>query len=402
MVAARCSRQFQLCGYSLIVMTELGGDQRCNLCLQRKRRLFTGIKWHFSEFLPAQANSRETPRNLTISLVKSHRYCALGAEINSDLVLPELSVSDSASDVLVQIQQGDHDQWPSLEPSPHSTPTLQLSPQDWRLELEGIGWFRATGGELLEWQRWDDSVSDRDIRTFAVTSGLGALAIQRGALVLHGTALERDGEAILLLGHPAAGKSTLAWCLLQEGWRLLSSELVAVGSDGMVQPGMHQLKLWYDAAVTLELDWAQLPPVRKGLKRYALMAQDLTCMPQPTPLRLIYALNRAKEDSGKGVDIEAGTEMEKISLKASRNFSQTNALMRLRNQAFHARMYRGMDAEAQLFMQAAALARTVPLHALVVPDGIKAMAESLKEVDLMQPESMQQRKESKEEDTNDD
>ncbi len=94
--------------------------------------------------------------------------------------------------------------------------------------------------------------------------------------------------------------------------------------------------------------------------------------------------------------------MEKISLKASRNFSQTNALMRLRNQAFHARMYRGMDAEAQLFMQAAALARTVPLHALVVPDGIKAMAESLKKIDLMQPESMQQRKESKEEDTNDD
>ena len=89
--------------------------------------------------------------------------------------------------------------------------------------------------------------------------------------------------------------------------------------------------------------------------------------------------------------------MEKVSIKASRNFSQTTALMRLRNQAFHARMYRGMDAEAQLFIQAAALARTVPLHALVVPDGIKAMAESLKKVDLMQPESMQQRIENKEE-----
>ena len=94
-----------------------------------------------------------------------------------------------------------------------TTPTLQLAPQECRLELEGIGWFRATGGERLEWQRWDDSVSDRDIRTFAVTSGIGALAIQRGALVLHGTALERDGMAILLLGHTAAGKSTLAWCL---------------------------------------------------------------------------------------------------------------------------------------------------------------------------------------------
>jgi hypothetical protein len=335
-------------------------------------------------------------------LIKNHRYCALGAEISSDLVLPELQPSESTSDALVQIHQGDHLQWPSLEPSPHSTPTLQLAPQDCRLELEGIGWFRATGGERLEWQRWDDSVSDRDIRTFAVTSGLGALAIQRGALVLHGTALERDGEAILLLGHPAAGKSTLAWCLLQEGWRLLSSELVAVGSDGIVQPGMHQLKLWYDAAMTLELDYAQLRPVRKGLKRYALLTEELTCMPQPTPLRLIYALNRAQEESGKKDDTEPEDEKEKISLKASRNFSQTNALMRLRNQAFHARMYRGMDAEAQLFMQAAALARTVPLHALIVPDGIQAMAKSLKEVDLMQPESMQQRREATEDGSSND
>ena len=49
-----------------------------------------------------------------------------------------------------------------------------------------------------------------------------------------------------------------------------------------------------------------------------------------------------------------------------------------------------MDAEAQLFMQASVLARTVPMHALIIPDGIKAMAKSLKKVDLMQPESMQQ------------
>jgi len=334
-------------------------------------------------------------------------YQAFGMLLSSpSLALPELmpatAVAASGSDSLVELVEADYRQWPALQPSPHSTPTLQLALQDWRLELEGIGWFRATGGERLEWQRWDDSVSDRDIRTFAVTSGLGALAIQRGTLVLHGTALERDGEAILLLGHPAAGKSTLAWCLLQDGWRLLSSELVAVSPDGLVQPGMHQLKLWHDAAMALELNWAQLPPVRKGLKRYALLAEDLTCMPQPTPLRLVYGLNRAREDSGKENDTEAEDDKEKISLKASRNFSQTNALMRLRNQAFHARMYRGMDAEAQLFMQAAALARTVPLHALIVPDGIKAMAESLKEVDLMNPESIQQRREATEEDASND
>ena len=327
-------------------------------------------------------------------------YQSLGMHLEISLVLPELiqSAPSVECEALVQLVEADHQQWPDLEVSPHSTPTLQLAPQEWRLELEGIGWFRATSGERLEWQRWDDSVSDRDIRTFVVTSGLGALAIQRGALVLHGTALEKGGEAIVLLGHPAAGKSTLAWCLLQDGWRLLSSELVVVSPDGLVLPGMHQLKLWHDAAMALELNWQQFPPVRKGLKRYALLAQDLDCMSQPTPLRLIYALNRAKEESGKEDDPEEGIEVEKVSIRASRNVSQTNALMRLRNNAFHARVYRGMDAEAQLFMQAAALARSVPVHALIVPDGVKAMAESLKKLELMQPESMQQRRENKAED----
>ena len=121
-------------------------------------------------------------------------------------------------------------------------------------------------------------------------------------------------------------------------------------------------------------------------------------MSQPTLLRLIYVLNRAKADSGQEDDAEAEDESEKMSLKASSNVSQTNALMFLRNNAFHARVYRGMDAEAQLFVQAAALARSVPLHALIVPDGVKAMTESLKKVDLMHPESMQQRIENKAED----
>ena len=136
-------------------------------------------------------------------------YQAFGMLLSSSLALPELMPADAVltgREPLVELVEADHRQWPALQPSPHSTPTLQLAPHEWRLELEGIGWFRATGGERLEWQRWDDSVSDRDIRTFAVTSGLGALGIQRGGLVLHGTALERDGEAILLLGHPAAGK----------------------------------------------------------------------------------------------------------------------------------------------------------------------------------------------------
>ncbi|MEL0340516.1 MAG: hypothetical protein VXA52_10140 [Synechococcus sp.] len=112
-------------------------------------------------------------------------------QLSTPLALPELMPATAdpltGSDSLVELLEVDHQQWPELLASSHSTASVRLAPSEWRLELEGIGWFRAVGGQRLEWQRWDDSVSDRDIRTFLVTSALGALAMQRGSLVLHGT-----------------------------------------------------------------------------------------------------------------------------------------------------------------------------------------------------------------------
>lgn len=309
-------------------------------------------------------------------------YSAFGLQLTSDLVLPELPTRTGLTTPSVSVQVSHHSEWPPLESSPHSTPTLQLAPGEWRLQLEGIGWFRASDGQTLEWQRWDDSVSDRDLRTFLVTSGLGALAIQRGDLVLHGTALERAGQAVLLLGHPATGKSTLAWCLAERGWQLLSSELVVVDSQGLIWPGLQQIKLWHDAAVGLGVDWQQLPPVRRGLKRYAALPPTVACADQPVPLRCLYALHRTKGHAGPSGQItDSG-------FRTSSSMTQQQALLRLRNQAFHARAVRGMAMEAGLFTQAAALARMVPMYRLEVPYGITAMADGLEDIDLLDPASL--------------
>ncbi len=53
-------------------------------------------------------------------------------------------------------------------------------------------------------------------------------------------------QAVMLLGAPASGKSTLACCLQHEGWQLLSSELSVVSEQGLVWPGLycqHQILL---------------------------------------------------------------------------------------------------------------------------------------------------------------
>ena len=262
-----------------------------------------------------------------------------------------------------------------------------------------MGWFRAWDGTRLSWERWDDSVSNRDVRTFLVTSGIGALLIQRGALVLQGTTLVREGKAVLLLGFPASGKSTLAWCLLQQGWQLLSSELSVVDAQGLVWPGVQQLKLWHDSAVALDLDWQQLPLVRRGLKRYALGPADLPVAADPTPLAFIYGLGRSKRANHKSEkekpkeglittveDTSSSSEQELFRAWARK--SERGALLKLRNQAYQPRFYRAMAQEASLFLQASQLLKRVAVNELIAPDGITTMRSALEAVDLLNPDAL--------------
>ena len=346
----------------------------------------------------------QRPHSL-VSRSPLHRYYAFGLGIRSDLQLPELARDLSAATLdggvvpEITIAEGSHHDWPSIEASPHSTPTLAMAPGDWRLELEGVGWFRAWDGNRLSWERWDDSVSDRDIRTFLVTSGLGALLIQRGALVLNATTLVRDGKAVLLIGSPTRGKSTLAWCLLQQGWQLLSSELSVVDSEGLVWPGIQQLKLWHDSAVALDLDWQNLPLVRRGLKRYALGPADLPVASDPTPLAFIYTLGRRKstnhrsekenpkDDSNTNQEDESSSSEEQL-FRAWARKSEREALLTLRNQAYQPRFYRAMEQEASLFLQASHLLKFVPVHSLNAPNGITTMRNASEGVDLFNPDSL--------------
>jgi energy-coupling factor transporter ATP-binding protein EcfA2 len=237
------------------------------------------------------------------------------------------------------------------------------------------------------------------VRTFLVTSGLGALLIQQGALVLNATTLVRDGKAVLLLGSPATGKSTLAWCLFQQGWHLLSSELSVVDSKGLVWPGIQQLKLWHDTAVALDLDWQNLPLVRRGLKRYALGPAELPVAGNPTPLVFIYGLGRRKptnqksekekpkEDPISNVE-DATNSSEQQLFRAWARKSDRESLLTLRNQAYQPRFYRAMEQEASLFLQASHLLKRVPVHSLNVPDGITKMRNASEGMDLFNPDSL--------------
>jgi len=81
---------------------------------------------------------------------------------------------------------------------------------------------------------------------------MGAILLQRKILPLHGSAVSIDGKAYAFIGDSGAGKSTLATSLLENGFYLLSDDVIPVSfslEDGLpyVTPTYPQQKLWAES-----------------------------------------------------------------------------------------------------------------------------------------------------------
>jgi HprK-related kinase A len=90
---------------------------------------------------------------------------------------------------------------------------------------------------------------------------------QRRYLLLHASAVERDGRALLMTGESGAGKSTLAALLAARGWRLMGDEFALIDlDDGRVHafPRLVSLKNAAIDVVTAATPGARLGPLLAG------------------------------------------------------------------------------------------------------------------------------------------
>lgn len=87
---------------------------------------------------------------------------------------------------------------------------------------------------------------------------------RNGLITLHAAAVERDGSALLLLGHSGAGKTTTAIRLCRDyGCRLIGNDLVVVGGPGDPQAlcGTTHVRLRHSSVSRTMPDLLQLFPV---------------------------------------------------------------------------------------------------------------------------------------------
>jgi HprK-related kinase A len=90
---------------------------------------------------------------------------------------------------------------------------------------------------------------------------------QRRYLLLHASAVERDGRALLMTGMSGAGKSTLAALLGSRGWRLMGDEFALIDPEtGLVHafPRLVSLKNGAIGVMQEALPDARFGPLMRG------------------------------------------------------------------------------------------------------------------------------------------
>ena len=337
-------------------------------------------------------------------------YRIFDVKMHSDIHLPELQVASGSNQPVIgegeaistiQVQENPELEWPGSSLGRSDTFFLRMTANTFFQNIDGLATFKVSNGQAIEWKRYDDSISDRDIRTFLLDGAITALFIQRGGLVFRGTCLEKDGQAVLLLGSPSSGKSTLAYALLMNGWSLVSSDMSIVDPSNRVHSGIHSIKLWLDALRALDLDPNAFPVVRRGLNRFALMPPHIAASCGSYPLRAVYIVGRNKKRPSVPADSKLSDEDQELGsggpigqdddFQAIPVMSQHVALMIYRNSICFPRFYRGMEAEAQMFANIAKLTGHGLLHRLQVPADIKLMVACVSDSNLLEPSSIPSR-----------
>lgn len=114
---------------------------------------------------------------------------------------------------------------------------------------ENTTFLRVTGGNLIE-ADIEPGVSDSYVGIYLMGSGMGAILIQRGYMLLHGSCVTNGTHSILITGDSGAGKSTMAAEFLKRGWKLVTDDVTCVYEENgvpMVRPSYPSQKLWRDS-----------------------------------------------------------------------------------------------------------------------------------------------------------
>ncbi|MGH7075149.1 MAG: HPr kinase/phosphorylase [Stellaceae bacterium] len=291
-----------------------------------------------------------------------HGYFISGLHVSSEMALPgAIPETARTTEGDVSIHRGPVPS--ALEDATASGPTWEMAGDIFLLRVPRLARFRITAGREIIVET-EPGITDHDAAGFVLGTAFGILLHQRGALVLHGAAVAKDGRAIAICGASGAGKSTLAAALCREGHAFVTDDICVVELDShrqpVVLPDGRQLKLWQQSIAGLDLADRRGEAVRESFEKYYIGPFASTAA-EPPRLSAIYILREARPPLKPGIEALA----------------LPDAVAALDYQAYRPGLRARIGDRPQMLMQAAAMLGHAEVFTLTRPRDFARIGETV-------------------------
>ncbi len=218
-----------------------------------------------------------------------YHYTVYGLNIASEIHCPELPTASGQTEVTIRRGSLEHIKLPKENRWRNQV----LNDDQMLVNIKDTARYLVSGGREIIVDKNPDA-AEESVRLFLLGSAFGAILHQRGFLAIHGNGIVVNGECVVFAGHAGKGKSTLAAAFARRGFQILSDDVCAIktsnGEKALAYPGFPHVKLWADAADSLDVDWRNLRQVHIDEKKYVL-PMDSEYFDTPLSLSKIYVLH---------------------------------------------------------------------------------------------------------------
>lgn len=245
-----------------------------------------------------------------------HLYKIVGLTVASEILLPGAWPLEAGTPDVV-IRQG---------AVAASLPGAHVTTRRWEadqtqllLHAEGAGRFLISNGDTIIFET-EPGVAPEACAIYLQGTGIGMLLNQRGAIVLHASAVAMGGVAMLFCARSGEGKSTLAATLSTRGHAMISDDVTRILFDASGRPFVstdaRQLKLTPETIASLDLADRQGPAVEGVAKAY--VSPPTRWGGGELPLGGIYLL-RSSPDAGVVItQLDMATAAHRLARQAHR------------------------------------------------------------------------------------
>ena len=233
-------------------------------------------------------------------------YEIYGTTLESEIPFPELGPvqidgKNRQNKISFRINNFDQSSFVEKESLPGFTYWFGPDLRTIVVDSPSLGQFRLCPQErVIDWKRSNPCSIDfaRTVLKGNVLSLL--LSHLPSLLILHGNVLALDGKGIVLCGPRQEGKSTFTAALLNEGFSLLSDDIVVIEKTKnafVVRPGAPEIRLWPQSVSLLKslpIRGRLLYP-RTQKERFLIDSKNTWRFTRKVvPLKAIYLLTRRK------------------------------------------------------------------------------------------------------------